>query len=88
MTNSPCFICNNALVDDELTSENDLAYFSVGKCAAGFGIFVSSGGGRPLSILFERWDGFRWQLVGFYSPAYCPACGRLLSEYKRRSEDV
>ena len=88
MNNSPCFMCNNALVDDELTFENDLSYFSVGECADGFRIFVSSGCGRSLRILFEHWNGSRWELVGFYSPAHCPACGRLLSEYKRRGKDA
>lgn len=78
-----CYMCNNARVDDELTDDNDLSYFSVGLCERGFRIMVSSGNGRPVEIIFEQWVRNEWRLVGVYCPSHCPNCGRELSEYRR-----
>lgn len=77
----PCRMCNNARVDDELTEDNDLSYFSVGKCEKPFRIQLASGDGKPVRLLFEFLFGKRWSTVAVYYPKHCPNCGRELLEY-------
>lgn len=85
---SPCFLCDNARVNDDLTDRNDLHYRTVGDSDDGFRVMVGAGWGRPLRILFEQrrrvhpsWSEESWVTVGIYEPKFCPNCGRELWEY-------
>lgn len=79
----PCYMCDNARVNSELTDDNDLSYISVGKALDGFNIMIGAGNNRPLRIEFEKWDKTRNEMVvvGRYYPDYCPNCGRKIQEY-------
>ncbi len=77
-----CYMCNNAHVDPELTSDNDFSAFSIGKCAAGYRILFESGWARPTEITFEKVEEIGFVTIGFYRPRYCPNCGRELFENK------
>lgn len=78
----PCYICNNALVDDELSSDNDLAYYGCGNACKGNTIRLASGNRKPVRIEFDEWNKDHWSTVGIYYPKFCPECGRRLDEYK------
>lgn len=86
-SNPPCFMCNNARVDDELTEENDLSYHCVGESHENFRILIGSGDGKPMRILFEEWCGKCWVPIGVYEPKFCPNCGRELTEYRKNGEE-
>lgn len=75
-----CYMCDNAKINPELTEENDLAAFTVGNCAKGYRIMMTSGDGKPVSLLVEHWTGSHWSLIGEYRPLFCPNCGRRLAE--------
>lgn len=81
----PCYMCDNARVNDELTDSCDLSYFHIGESSKGFRTMIASGDGKPVRILFEALsDKDRiWHVVGVYYPSYCPNCGRKLTEYER-----
>ena len=77
----PCRMCLNATVDDELDHDNDFSSFGIGSCENGLRMMLNTGNGHPTEISVARWDDkYGWQTVGFYRPAYCPNCGRLLVE--------
>lgn len=80
----PCHMCNSAFVDDELTSSNDLSYYSIGKSYDNHRMLIRSGAGKPVTVLVEQYDekSASWILVGYYKPNYCPNCGRELVENK------
>lgn len=80
----PCYRCDNARLNDELSDNNDFAYFTIGECVKGFRIMLGSGNGKPLRIEFEQWDDSRkqWVTVGAYHPKNCPECGRPIIEYE------
>ena len=82
-----CNVCFNARVSDdyELNDDNDLSYHYVGDCAKGHGICIASGDGKPLRILFDKYEEKlgRKVDVGIYYPKFCPECGRELNEYKQ-----
>lgn len=87
---TPCFLCDNARVNDELTDENDLHYHTIGKFEDGFRALIGTGDGKPLRILLEQRRCLyksrpekEWVTVGIYEPQFCPNCGRELSEYRR-----
>lgn len=84
----PCYICDNARINDELTDSNDFHYHTVGDSEDGFRVMIGSGAGRPLRILFEQRRRVHpsrneevWMTVGIYEPSFCPNCGRELWEY-------
>ena len=79
--NCPCRMCLNASVCDDLRHDNDLSYTGIGDCVDGTRLMLVTGAGKPTQILVEVWDEKHgWMVVGFYRPAYCPNCGRLLVE--------
>ena len=78
----PCSYCLNADVDDELTSDCDLSYHSVGRCSFPYRFMMRSGDGKPIALELEVWD-HHWQRVGVYVPKYCPECGRYLVEHEK-----
>lgn len=84
---TPCFMCNNARVCDELTDDNDLSYHSVGCCEKGFRLLLRAGDRKPVAILSERWNESRevWETLGLYTPKFCPNCGRALTEYSNHT---
>lgn len=81
-----CGMCDNAHTNPELQSDNDLSYFSIGKCEDSYRLMLRTGDGRSTQILFEKWgQDRRWHLVGFYQPDFCPNCGRKLTENEKNS---
>lgn len=78
----PCHMCINARIDNELNDSNDFAAFTVGYSKFGYRIMLESGSGRPVRLLFEKWDGKQWKATCIYTPRFCPNCGRKLSEYE------
>ena len=84
----PCYMCNNARVDDELTDYNDLSYVTVGKSGDGFRTIIGVGDGKPLRIETEMWhEKFeRWIPVTRYHPHFCPNCGRKINEYEEKQK--
>ena len=83
-----CEMCLNAHVDHDLTSDNDLSFFTIGKCEKRYRLMFRSGSGRPTSILVERWTSRKlWEEIGFYHPKFCPNCGRPLTENEPKKTD-
>lgn len=79
--NCPCRMCLNATVDGDLNHDNDFSSIGIGSCETGLRMMFITGNGQPTEILVERWyDKHGWLTVGYYRPAYCPNCGRLLVE--------
>ena len=68
----------------ELTDENDFSSICVGHSCNGHNLYLSSGAGRPMRFeVFAYNEKIREnQLVGLYSPKFCPECGRALTEYE------
>ncbi len=81
----PCSMCDNARVNPELHSDNDLSYIGVGSCERHYRILIQAGDNRPVTILFEQWQD-QWKLRGYYIPKYCPNCGRELKENMREAD--
>ena len=62
-----CKMCTNAHTDSDLTSDNDLSFFSVGECEKSFRLMLRTGDGRPTGFLVEHWeDEMGWDTIGFY----------------------
>lgn len=82
----PCYMCDNAWVDDELNFNNDLSYYSVGDCCDNKRMMFRSGAKKPTSLLIEEYDEQvkQWITVGVYQPKFCPNCGRELFENGER----
>ena len=85
---SPCFLCDNARVNDDLTDRNDLHYRTVGDSEDGFRVLVRAGAGRPMALLFEQLrktggtgQEKAWMTVAVYEPKFCTNCGRELWEH-------
>lgn len=80
---SACYMCNNALVDNDLTADNDFSAVGIGQCLGAYRIMLCSGGRLPVRIEVDVCDEKKgWYCVGSYLPRYCPNCGRKLDEYK------
>lgn len=73
-------MCDNAKVNPELTSENDLSYHILGTTYHGYRIVFRSGDNRATAILIEVVEDAEWRAIGEYRPLYCPNCGRKLIE--------
>ncbi len=78
----PCTYCNNATVDDGLTSENDLSFISIGHIEKGYTLYFRSGDNRFTGIdISHFFEGREYSnTIGYYVPKYCPECGRYLKE--------
>ena len=80
----PCYMCDNARINEKLTDENDYSSCSLGDGKKGLRMMLSSGWGRPLRIeLQEYCGGYGWRTVGIYFPKFCPNCGREIIEYEK-----
>ena len=82
MKTEPCYMCDNAYVDDELDFSNDLSYYGIGNSCDKHRMMLRSGARRPTTILVEKYDDTaqQWITIGTYEPKYCPNCGRALIE--------
>jgi hypothetical protein len=77
----PCYMCNNAKIDEDLTDDTDFSACSIGKCDIGLRMMLCSGAKRPVRIEVEKWyETYGWGRVGIYYPNYCPNCGRKIVE--------
>lgn len=83
-----CNMCSNALVVDDLTHDNDFSSISVGDVDNGYRMSINSGNRRPVCIDVEKWDEQTKQniVIARYYPKFCPNCGRLLFEYRVKTE--
>lgn len=81
-----CYMCTNAYTDPRLTHDNDLSYFQIGDCAKNIRTLFASGNQRPTQIIIEQWNKTQhyWDLIGTYTPKFCPNCGRKLLENKEK----
>lgn len=81
----PCWYCDNARLNEELTDSDDYHATCIGMCEKNYRIMLCSGWGKPLRIEFERWNEDRkyWETVGLYRPKHCPMCGRKIVEYDK-----
>ena len=77
-----CSFCNNAFVDPELNSDNDLSYLSLGAMSNGYFMHMRSGAGRDTVLEILKLDRFinRVYVIGIYKMKFCPECGRELIE--------
>lgn len=85
----PCGMCDNAFVNPELRPDNDLSYITLGNFVDRKRMMLRSGAGKPVQILVEEYDqkSMRWGLIGYYTPKFCPNCGRKLVENERSLAD-
>jgi len=81
-----CDMCLNAFIDSELTSDNDLSFSGIGECEAGYRILLRSGCARPTAMMVEKLVASGWVTIGYYSPRYCPNCGRKLVENEKKKD--
>lgn len=81
---TPCHMCFNARLDNELTDDNDYSSCTIGSYDKDCRIMLSSGWGKPPRIEIERWNdsAAQWEYIGIYYPKFCPECGREIVEYK------
>ena len=81
----PCYMCNNARIDDDLTDYNDFYSGTIGSFSHDCRIMLTSGSGKPLRIEIARWSDKRqqWEDIGIYYPKFCPECGREIVEYQK-----
>lgn len=79
----PCYMCNNARLDDELTDKNDYHAKTIGDMPYGSRLMLVSGGCKPLRIEYDSWSCTSkvWRTHGVYYPKCCPECGREIKEY-------
>lgn len=79
----PCYMCNNALVDNDLSYDTDMSACSIGKCIdSKLRLMLCSGNRKPTRIELESWtELYGWRKIGEYQPNFCPNCGRKLIEY-------
>lgn len=77
-----CKFCCNAVVEPELTPDNDLNYHTIGETENGFNMYFRSGGSRPTVIEVSQWNQQRKQNfdICVYKMNFCPECGRKLIE--------
>lgn len=77
-----CHTCCNAVVEPELTSDNDLSYIGAGETEKGYGLYIRSGDGKPTVLVVSKSDESLGRNVdiGIYKMNYCPECGRRLIE--------
>lgn len=77
-----CKFCCNAVVEPELTPDNDLSYHTIGETDNGFNMYFRSGGNRPTVIEVSQWNQQQKQNfdIGVYKMNFCPECGRKLIE--------
>lgn len=80
----PCYMCNNARIDEDLEDYNDYSCISIGSVDRYYRFMLCSGWAKPLRIELEHWNNntMRWSLIGIYYPKYCPNCGRKIEEYE------
>lgn len=89
----PCYMCDSARLNDELTDDNDF-FSTVLDSTEKYRIMYSSGYGKPPRLEFEIWNEKHWSTVSRYYPKYCINCGRPILEYgdleqwNRRVENV
>lgn len=83
-----CEMCSNALVVEDLTHDNDFSSISVGDVDNGYRMSINAGNRRPVCIDVEKWDEQTKQniVIARYYPKFCPNCGRLLFEYRVKTE--
>lgn len=81
----PCYVCNNARLDPELTDYNDFNSGTIGSFSKDCRIMLTSGFGNPLRIEIARWNDSiqQWVDIGIYYPKFCPECGREIWEYRK-----
>lgn len=83
----PCYLCDNARLNNELEDDNDFTSSCIGSFSHDCRIMLSSGSGKPLRIEIAKWSDKtqQWVDIGIYYPKYCPECGREIGEYKNDS---
>lgn len=84
-----CKYCLDAAVDPELDPEFDFSAFEVGTMGLNYRIMFCSGVGRAPCLEIEKLepehctsDQLVWKTLGFYTPRFCPECGRPFDCYK------
>lgn len=86
---NPCYMCDNARINDDLTDETDFGSFSLGSFNCdfdkGYHAMISTGYSKPLRVKFSHYNEKirEWEIVGIFYPKYCPNCGREIYEYGR-----
>lgn len=82
-----CAYCKNAFTDQRLDKHHDLSYLSVGVSEKGFHSYICSSASYkpPVSIVVQEYrDDLRRNVdVVYYTPKYCPVCGRKITENER-----
>ena len=70
-----------------LDPDNDLSYMSIGRCDNGFGAFNCSTAlyRPPVKIIVQKYQEEIKQNVDviYYTPAFCPMCGRKIVENEK-----
>lgn len=80
-----CCYCSTAYSDERLDRDNALSFCSIGKCAGGFGAYISAQSFYslpPVEIMVCQWNKQHQcnHAVFRLVPKYCPMCGRLITE--------
>lgn len=81
----PCYMCDNARTNEELTADNDYHAKSIGDMPRYKRLMLVSGYNKPLRIEYEEYNDQygHWSTVGIYYPKHCPNCGRKIVEYTK-----
>ena len=89
-----CDFCRNTHTCEELDNDNDLSYRSCGTVDTGFRMMFRTGDNRPTQLIIEQlritglnYNALKWELVGAFTPNYCPFCGRPLIENMKQKEN-
>lgn len=77
----PCYMCDNARVNDALSDNNDLSCIAVGRMEGGYRMLLCAGDGKPPHIEVSRQTESGWEHIGYYIVSYCPNCGRPVTEF-------
>jgi len=85
---APCHMCNNALIDEDLSEDTDYSAFTLAiNKDENIRLMLCSGNRKPLRIEVETWrENYGWAKIDEYLPRYCPNCGREILEYNRNKE--
>lgn len=79
----PCYMCDNARINGELTEDTDFSSCCLGRSTNGYRIMFSSGNRKAQRIEIEQYDSNAgWFKIALYYPKFCPNCGREIKEYE------
>lgn len=89
-----CQFCDNGRTNEDLSDDTDYGSASIDGIRyddKGYRLMLSYGWGKPTRVELDVWNDKRqeWSLnVLQYYPKFCPECGRRLSEYGTKGDEL